>query len=194
VCRGSVTQQEQARLRPRFAVAIAQHLCQKKARLNFSAEPRLHCQAGGVLQERMMQYVCDAPPKTWFRIETEGEAALESRAMNHAVEKYFLQAFEHATMSYVPPRSAHYIEQNIGLKAHIQRVMPLFLTLRDGEGRALATAMLPPQGKDDRTFKPIIVGVENCDPYPEHGEAIRLLAKHFGLTLDPARCFPYRRG
>jgi hypothetical protein len=34
-----------------------------------------------------MQFVCDAPPKTWFRIETEGEAALESRAMDHAVEK-----------------------------------------------------------------------------------------------------------
>ena len=24
-----------------------------------------------------MQYVCDTPPKTWFRIETEGEATLE---------------------------------------------------------------------------------------------------------------------
>ena len=141
-----------------------------------------------------MQFVCDAPPKTWFRIETEGEAALETRVMNHAVEKYFLQAYEHAAMCYVPPQSAHYIEQNIGLKAHIQRVMPLFLTLRDGEGMALATAMLPPQGKDDRTFKPIIVGVENSDPYPEHGQAIRHLAKHFGLTLDPARCYPYRRG
>jgi hypothetical protein len=68
-----------------------------------------------------MQYVCDAPPKTWFRIETEGEAALESRAMNHAVEKYFKQAYEQATKSYVPPRAAPYIEQNIGLKGHIQR-------------------------------------------------------------------------
>ena len=37
-----------------------------------------------------MQYVCDAPKgKTWFRIETEGEAAHESRLMSHAVEKYF---------------------------------------------------------------------------------------------------------
>ena len=40
-----------------------------------------------------MQYVCDAAPKTWFLFETEGEAALESRAMDHAVEKYFLQAY-----------------------------------------------------------------------------------------------------
>ena len=31
-----------------------------------------------------MQYVCDAPKgKTWFRIETEGEAAHESRLMRN---------------------------------------------------------------------------------------------------------------
>jgi hypothetical protein len=140
-----------------------------------------------------MQYVCDAPPKTWFRIETEGEAALESRAMEHAVEKYFRQAYEQAVESYVPPRSSRFFEQNIGLKEHVQRVMPMFLTLRDGEGKALVTAMLPPTGQDERAFKPIIVGHANSDPYEEHGEAIRKLAQHFRLTLDPARCFPYRR-
>ena len=140
-----------------------------------------------------MQYVCDAPPKTWFRIETEGEAALESRAMDHAVDRYFRQAYEQAAESYVPPRSAHYIEQNIGLKAHVQRVMPIFLTLRDGEGTALVTAMLPPAGKDERAFRPIIVGASNSDPYPQHGEAIRKLGEHFRMTLDPVRCYPYRR-
>ena len=93
-----------------------------------------------------MQFVCEAPPKTWFRIETEGEATLESRAMNHAVEKYFKQAYEQAAKTYVPPKTRSYIEQNIGLKAHIQRAMPRFLTLRDGEGNALVTAMLPPDG------------------------------------------------
>jgi hypothetical protein len=36
-----------------------------------------------------MQYICDAPPKTWFRLETEAEAAAESKVMEHAVEKYF---------------------------------------------------------------------------------------------------------
>ena len=142
-----------------------------------------------------MQYVCDAPgSRTWFRIETEGEAALESRAMDHAVEKYFRQAQEHAASTYVPPQSGSFIERDIGLKAHIQRVMPMFLTLRDGEGNALVTAMLPPTGRDDRTFKPIIVGFANGDPYPEHGDAIRALGKQFGLTLDPVRCYPYRRG
>jgi hypothetical protein len=142
----------------------------------------------------MMQYVCDAPPNTWFRFETEAEAALESRAMNHAVEKYFQQACEQAANTYVPPKSAAYIEQNIGLKAHIQRAMPRFLTLRDGEGKALVTAMLPPAGQDERTFKPIIVGFENTDPYLEYGDAIAALGQHFNLTLDPVRCYPYRRG
>lgn len=141
-----------------------------------------------------MQYVCDAPPKTWFRIETGGEAALESRAMDHAVEKYFCQAYEHAAGTFVPPKTGHYIEQNIGLKAHVQRAMPRFMTLRDNEGNALVTAMLPPDGQDERTFKPIIVGPGNSDPYLEHGEAIRMLGEHLGLTLDPMRCYPYRRG
>jgi hypothetical protein len=54
--------------------------------------------------------------------------------------------------------------------------------------------MLPPVGKDERSFKPIIVGFDNSDPYPEHGSAIRVLGRHYGLTLDPARCYPYRRG
>ena len=36
-----------------------------------------------------MRYVCDAPDTgAWFRIERQGEAALESQAMSHAVEKH----------------------------------------------------------------------------------------------------------
>jgi hypothetical protein len=48
-----------------------------------------------------MQFVCDAGAVTWFRIETAGEALLESRAMNHAVEKYFQDAYDSALQSYV---------------------------------------------------------------------------------------------
>ena len=140
-----------------------------------------------------MQFVLDVPPKTWFRIETAGEAALESRLMDHAVAKYFERAQEEATASYVPPANHRYIEQNIGLRAHIQKVMPMFLTLRDGEGRGLATAMLPPEGETEDDFRPIVVGPENSDPFPEHAEAIEALAVHLGLTLDPAYCYPYRR-
>src|SRR3954449_3889054 len=140
-----------------------------------------------------MQYVCEAPGgKTWFQIETEGEAALESDLMGHAVEKHFRQAREHGIATYVPP-SGSYIEQNIGLKAHLQRAMPMFLTLRDQDGNGLATAMLPPPGEDARAVRPVIVGVGNSDPYPQHGEAIRALGEHFGRVLDQVTSYPYRR-
>lgn len=140
-----------------------------------------------------MQFVCESPPYTWFRIETEGEACLESQAMQHAVERYFRQAHQRAVRSYAPPKSTPYIEQNIGLKAHVQRVTPLFLTLRDGDGEALATAMLPPAGRDDPAFTPIIVGFDNSNPFAEYGAAIRKLADYYDLTLDPGHCYPYRR-
>jgi hypothetical protein len=140
-----------------------------------------------------MRYVCDAPNgKTWFRIETEAEAAAESETMRHAVEKYFRKEQEKASASFQPISKVSF-EQEIGLKAHVQREMPLFLTLRDGEGNPLATAMLPPGGKDDRSFRPIIVGPGNADPYPEEGDAIRAIAEQYGMTLERARCYPYRR-
>jgi hypothetical protein len=139
-----------------------------------------------------MQFICDVPGlKSWFRIETEGEAALESDAMGHAVEKHFRLAWDAATVSY-RSGSPYFVEQNIGLKAHVQRAMPLFLTLRNADGDALATAMLPPGGRHDPAFRIIIVGPGNRDPYPEHGEAIEALGVHFGLTLDRSRCYPYR--
>lgn len=140
-----------------------------------------------------MKFICDATVnQTWFRIETDAEAAAESIDMNHAVEKHFLREKQIAAQSYCPS-SVSYIERDIALNAHIQRAMPLFLTLRDREGVALATAMLPPGGRDDPTFRIIIVGARNNDPYPAHGEAIAALARHFGLTLDRDRCFPYKR-
>lgn len=140
-----------------------------------------------------MDYVCDAPGGlTWFRIITEGEAAAESQQMHHAVEKYFRREREKAEASFKSP-STVFFEQAIGLEAHIKREMPLFLTLRDTDGKPLVTAMLPAGGKPDRTFSPIIVGPANADPYPKHNEAIRALADHFGIMLDRARCYPYRR-
>lgn len=140
-----------------------------------------------------MQYVCDAPPFTWFRIETEAEAAQESQVMNHAVEKYFSRAYREAADSFQPPRSAAVFEQNIGLKSHIQRVMPMFLTLRDNEGNALVTAMLPPAGLTEEDMRPIIVGFENSDPYLEYEDAIDMLADHLQLNLPRGLCFPYAR-
>ena len=141
-----------------------------------------------------MEYVCDAPRgRAWFRLEEEAEAADESRLMQHAVVKHFANAWTEAKASFVPA-SSRYIEQEIGLKAHIRRHMPLFLTLRDSDGKALATAMLPPGGVADPGFRSIVVGHANTDPYPQHADAIEALGAHFGLQLDRRRCYPYQRG
>ena len=111
-----------------------------------------------------MEYVCDAPDGcTWFRLVTEGEATQESLAMRHAVEKHFRREWERAAESF-RPLSNVYIEQEIGKKDYIRRTMPLFLTLRNEDGQALATAMLPPGGKRDPNFSCIIVGEGNSDP------------------------------
>lgn len=140
-----------------------------------------------------MQFICDAPEgKTWFRIETENEADLESEAMKHAVGKYFRREREKSLQTY-QPTSQSFIERDIGLKAHVARTMPIFATLRDREGNPLATAMLPPGGREDPTFRMIIVGTANADPYPSEADAIAALGTHFGLTLDRERCFPYGR-
>jgi hypothetical protein len=140
-----------------------------------------------------MDFVCDAPNgKTWFRIETEAEAAQESGLMRHALEKYFAKEREKAMRSYTPTSSI-FIEQDIGVKAHLKREMPWFLTLRDAFGAPLVSAMVYPRGCEGRAFVPIVVGVQNTDPYPVHGEAIRALGKHLGLTLERGRCYPYAR-
>jgi hypothetical protein len=140
-----------------------------------------------------MKYVCDANGgKTWFRVETQAEAEQESALMTHAVEKFFRREWEKAAQSYQPVSTA-FIERDIGLKAHIQRQMPYFLTLRDEDGNALATAMLPPDGQANEGFTCIIVGPKNSDPYLNHADAIQALGNHFGLMLDRERCYPYRR-
>jgi hypothetical protein len=141
-----------------------------------------------------MKYVCDAPGrKSWFRIETEAEAERESMLMDHAVAKYFRSERDNAIRSYSPPSTTYSFEQNIGLQAHIQHEMPLFLTLRNAEGGALATAMLPATSRNRSNPKIIIVGKGNSDPYPEHEAAIQALGTYFGLILDRAHCYPYSR-
>lgn len=138
-----------------------------------------------------MQYVCEAPGgRTWFRLETEAEAEAEAALMRHAVDKYFRRCMAAARESYRAPAGPSF-EQAIGMKDHVARVMPMFLTLRADDGEGLATAMLPPQGRDLSDFRAIIVGPENDDPYLEHDDAIEVLAAHTGLDLDRDVCFPY---
>ena len=140
-----------------------------------------------------MKYICDAPgDRTWFQLETEGEAIAESALMEHAVEKHYLREQVRATTSY-KPTSEIFIERDIGLKDHIIRTMPMFLTLRDMDGKGLATAMLPTGGRDDPNFRIIVVGPKNTDPYSTQADAITALGTHFKLDLPRSRCFPYAR-
>jgi hypothetical protein len=139
-----------------------------------------------------MKYICDAPDKkTWFRLETEAEADRESELMDHAVAKHYRRERETAMGGFKPASTVNF-EQNIGMEAHIQRSMPLFLTLRNPDGDALVTAMLPPDPPDSAS-KTLIVGPGNRDPYPDHQTSIDALGAHFKITLDRARCFPYGR-
>jgi len=141
-----------------------------------------------------MEYICDAPKdRTWFRLMTEAEAVNESLEMRHAVEKHFRREWERAAESFRPLTTV-FIEQDIGKAAHINRAMPLFLTLRDEDGKALVTAMLPPGGRADPSVGCIIVGPANADPYAKHADAVAALARHFDIALDRSDCYPYRRG
>ena len=138
-----------------------------------------------------MEYVCDAPHnRTWFRLVTEGEAIAESMEMRHAVDKHYRRERERAIEAFHPTTSV-FIEQDINKEDHIRRSMPLFLTLRDEDGKALVTAMLPPKGRGSGGS--IIVGPGNADPYTEHGDAIKALADHYRISLDRTSCYPYRR-
>ena len=140
-----------------------------------------------------MQYVCDAPKgKTWFRIETEGEAAHEvAPDAPHSREIFLPRAGEGSPI--LASGAAQRDRARHRPRGPCTAEMPLFLTLRDREGNALATAMLPPGGKDRGGFRIIIVAASNADPYPEQDAAIAALGAHFGLTLDRHRCFPYGR-
>lgn len=139
-----------------------------------------------------MQFVCDAPRGlTWFSMETQAEADAESELMGHKVSRYFAQFRERARRSYRPREGLAAIERDIGLKDHIEREAPLFLTLRDGEGTALVTAMLTKETRAGENNEGIIVGPRNSDPYPKYADAISALGSHFGVELERDACFPY---
>lgn len=86
------------------------------------------------------------------------------------------------------------LERDIGLKSHIARTMPVFMTLRADDGSGLATAMLAPGPEPSSDFTIIIVGPENADPYADHSDAIEALARHVRLPLPRMRCYRYALG
>jgi hypothetical protein len=138
-----------------------------------------------------MRYVCDAPGNlTWFRLESLAEAEAEAAAMQHAVDKFFRNARLQAMESF-RPASDRFIEQEIGLAAHIARSMPYFLTLRDEDGASVVTAMVS-QPSGDCSRKAIIVGFRNADPYSDFADAILALGQHLGRPLERDTCYPYR--
>jgi hypothetical protein len=138
-----------------------------------------------------MRFVCEAPAgRTWFQIETEAEAEAEARDMRHAVNKHFLRFLTAARQAYRPPPGAG-IERDIGLKGHVERTMPRFMTLRSDDGAGLVTAMLPPKSRGSMGFV-ILVGPDNGDPYVEHADAIEALARHVGLPLPRETSYPYK--
>ena len=100
-----------------------------------------------------------------------------------------------------PPSAIRDQRHRIDLEIHALPEVPLeapqFGAIRsivfDDEGNPLVTAMLAPGGRDDKSFRPIIVGVANADPYVEHADAIRALGQLYGLSLERSRCYPYRR-
>ena len=55
-----------------------------------------------------MQYVCDAGDDTWFRIETQGEAMVEARIMNHTLDLNFRAAYETAAGTHSPSKSVRF--------------------------------------------------------------------------------------
>lgn len=139
-----------------------------------------------------MRFVCNAPGgATWFQLETEAEAEAEAALMRHAVDKHFRRFSAAAHESYRAPPGTATFEQSIGLKAHVARSMPLFLTLRADDGEGLASAMLPPLGRNQANFAIVIVGPLNSDPYAAHAAAISALAAHFNIDLLREACFPY---
>jgi hypothetical protein len=141
-----------------------------------------------------MKFICDAPGgRAWFRIETEEEATQESAMMRHSIERYFRAEMDKARQNFRPPSSV-FFEQEIGLKAHLQREMPLFLTLRDDRGAPLVTAMLPQARAPERSVRSIVLAVGNTDPYMKYSDAIFALGRHLHLTLDRMRCYPYPPG
>ena len=85
-----------------------------------------------------------------------------------------------------------FLEQEIGLKDHVQRGgLPLFLTLRDEDGVGLVTAMVPPEGREERGFRCHPGRPRRPNPRRRASPMLRW-ASRLGVALTPARCYPYR--
>ena len=60
-------------------------------------------------------------------------------------------------------------------------------------GDRLLCNVLRPRFLTAEQYRPILVGPNNSDPFRDYPMAINILARHFGVELDPVRCYPYRK-
>lgn len=135
-----------------------------------------------------MQFICDAPgQKSWFRIETENEAIFEAEAMKVSIDAPFRIERDAAVQSYRPQARLRAIERDIGLGAHVLRTMPIYLTLRDREGTALANAVLPAKDDLQEDHHAVVIGPGHADPFASQAEAIHALELHYGVSLQTKR-------
>jgi len=135
-----------------------------------------------------MRYICDAPGnKTWFCIETEGEAADESDTMQHAVEKYFRKE-KRARDPDLPAdldRLHRTGDRPQGASPARDAAVPDAARRRRDP---LVTAMLPAARRDESGLPADSSSARaNTDPYTDNADAIRVLAQHFRIVLDPVR-------
>jgi len=110
---------------------------------------------------------------------------LESEVMKVRIDTEFRNERDRATRSYRPHPRLQSIERDIGLNAHVLRVMPIFLTLRDREGTALANAVLPPEDKSRGVDHSVVVGPDYANPFASQSDAIKALEQHYDISLQP---------
>jgi hypothetical protein len=150
---------------------------------------RAHGRAG-------MRFVCDAAGgKAWFRIETAAEAAKESELMRHAVEKHFRRAHEQASQSYKAGAGALRRAGHRARGAHPPGHAGVPDAARRGGHRARHRHAPAAAGRAGRAGGLQSHGCRPRErrPLPGARGAIRALGRHFGLSLDRIRCYPYGR-
>jgi hypothetical protein len=127
------------------------------------------------------------PPKTWFRIETEAEAFQNRRPWTMRWRYFNRPGAGRCRLRSTGRAPRHRAEHR---PERTSERVPIFSPCATTRA-TLATAMLPPTGQTEREFRPC------CGTQPDPIRVYRghqALGKHCGLTLDPVRCFPYRRG
>ena len=126
-----------------------------------------------------MQYVCDAPGGKTCSGSRRSRGTPGIEMMRHVVEQSYRR--EQGEGRPFRPRSNVFFEQGpSGAHPPGDASLPDPPRCRRQRPR---DRQLPPRGREDRSFRTIIVGREN-DPYLQCADAIKTLARHYGIALD----------